>query len=174
MKTKLIILLVLFTACQHMQEKKTVTEPETNPLSGNWQFLDKYGNYNEVWFGDSIYHTVNRLLGSAYVVKYTIRNDSLHTETVYRGKKKVIRAGLGWIDPNHLVISTGNVSDTLLRMKDAAITLGNTDPARDSLAFYSAFYKRYEEFLVAKGILTEEEVRLFHDRGYIPEDVIKQ
>ena len=167
--------MVLIMACQPQGRNKSASgSGDKSPLSGNWQFLDKFGNYNEAFFTDSVYQTINRFVDRNLRVRYTIHGDTLRSVVPTADDKRVILARLAWIDSDHVVISTEFVSDTLSRMENPAITLQNTDPFRDSLKFFTAFNERYVEYLIGKGIVTEEEVRAFREQGEVPEDVKKQ
>jgi hypothetical protein len=108
------------------------------------------------------------------LVAYSIHGDTLHSVVPAANEKRVILARLAWIDSDHVVISTEFVSDTLSRMTNPAITLQNTDPFRDSLKFFTAFHERYVEYLIDKGIVTEDEVRAFRERKEVPEDIRRQ
>ncbi len=167
--------MALVMACQPQGRNKSASgSGDQSPLSGNWQFLDKFGNYNEAYFADSVYQTINRFVDRNLRVSYTIHGDTLRSVVPTADDKRVILARLAWIDNDHVVISTEFVSDTLSRMENPAITLQNTDPFRDSLKFFTAFNERYVEYLILKGIVTEEEVRAFRERGEVPVDVMRQ
>lgn len=174
MKKSWVVLILLLVACQQQGQKKEIAAENRNALKGEWQFLDKYGNYNEAYFGDSTYQTINRFVDRKVVVDYRVKGDTLRSVMDYRNEKRVILAGLRWIDSDHVVIFTEFVSDTLTRMEDAGISLKSTDPFTDSLSFFTAFNKRYDRYLVDKGIVSEDEIRAFRERQEVPVDVLKK
>lgn len=170
MKTKKIFLglLLIITACSGIQKKSV------NEIKGNWGFLDKYGNYNEAWFGDSTFKTVNRFLHKSPVILYTVKNDSLMTNAKTRTSELTPVAAIIWLSPDSMVIDANFVTDTLIRIKYGEHLLGNTDPVGDSVIFWPDFYDRYEDFLVEKGIITRKEAEEFRKNKVVPEDVLKQ
>jgi hypothetical protein len=171
MRYSWILFLLLFSACQQ-HTKKVKDTPPGSALQGNWQFLDSYGNYNEAWFGKTTYQTMNRFVDRTVLVNYEVRGDSLISSVETERGSQVIHAALEWLDRDRVVINTSVIRDTLIRMKDPAITLQDTDPFSDSAAFFSAFNRRYDDFLVSKGIVSREEIDAFRKRGEVPEDVL--
>lgn len=156
------------------QQPANQKEISTNPLQGNWNFLDKYGNYNEAYFGDSTYKTINKYFKEELAFKYFVKNDSLYSNLDKRKKGMSALAGLKFLSHDSVIISTEFVRDTLSRIKDYKLTLQNTNPFMDSVNFFQAFEKRYENLLISKGIITAEEAREFHEKQTIPQDVIKK
>jgi len=57
------------------------------------------------------------------------------------------------------------------RVKVGDYLLGSIDPKIDSLNFSTAFNNRNDNYLVKRGILTQEEVEAFRKSQTIPEDV---
>ncbi len=169
-----MIVLVMLAACQQRTKKAGENRPPVNTLQGNWQFLDRYGNYNEAWFGEKTYQTFNRFVDRKVEVDYEVRGDSLVSSVETARGSQVIRAYLEWLDRDRVVIRAEFVSDTLIRLKDSATTLQDTDPFADSAAFHSAFNRRYDDFLVSKGIVSREEIDAFRQRGEVPEDVLEK
>lgn len=159
----LILLMAFIFGCN--------TAPEKQLLKGNWAFLDMYGNYNEAYFDDSTYFTFNRIYGIMPGFDYTVQNDTFFS-TIKSTEGIVPIAVLKWIGTKTVVMVTDVINDTLERIIDPKIHLGNTDPLKDSIKFREAFQKRYENFLVNKGILTREEIELFKKDSIIPEDVL--
>ena len=172
--TWLFLLIVLLGACQQKSPKIEEKKEKAPTLAGHWQFLDKYGNYNEAYFADTLYQTMNRFVDRNVLVKYYVEDDTLHSVMEMRGGDRVILAGLEWLDRDHVVIATEFVSDTLVRMKNPDISLQNTDPFTDSVTFFNAFYTRYENFLVEKGIITPEEAKAFREQREVPGDVLRK
>ena len=169
-----MMLLLSLLACKQ-QASQTGNKPApSNPLMGNWQFLDRYGNYNEAWFGDSTYQTMNRFVDRKVLVDYEVRGDSLVSSVETERGSRVILAALQWLDRDRVVITTSFVSDTLTRMADGGATLQNTDPFTDSVAFFTDFTRRYDDFLVSRGIVSREEIEAFRRKGEVPEDVLEQ
>lgn len=169
--------MVLFAgliACNTQVKTDEESGLQGNHLAGNWQFLDKYGNYNEAFFTDSTYRTINAYVNKEQALSYLLRNDSLFANLDKRKKGMQPLAGIQWIDDDQVVITTEFVRDTLTRMVGVEITLETTSPFRDSLKFYTAFYQRYEAFLVNKGILSPKEVKAFRERQEVPEDVLNK
>lgn len=167
-KIKLLILIVVLGCSQQ-------AEPDKNsPLYGDWQFLDKFGNYNEAFFSDTAYQTINRYVNKDLTFRYEVRNDSLYSAG-RKGKEGLSPvAEVKCLGPDKVVLHAALASDTLFRIKDEKATISSTDPFVDSLTYFTAFYKRYDKFLVFKGILTEEEVKKFREKGNVPEDVLEK
>lgn len=158
---KLLIALILLTGCttNNRQEKQTVR--------GNWAFLDKAGNYNEAWFDTDDYVTYNRFGGLMPAFRYVVKNDSLYSTFGKTDNLKPV-AKLIWINDDKFVIFNASTSDTLERIKTGEMLLGNTDVKADSIGFRNAFEKRYEDFLVEKGILSRKEIEEFKKSKKIP------
>lgn len=171
MNWKWIFIALVMTGCTPKEKAGEIKGPGLNTLAGNWHFLDKSGNYNEAWFTDTTYRTINRFANGGEVLQYDIKNDSFYADPgrIKYGLRPI--AGIQWIDHDRVVLFTEFVRDTLARMDDTGSTLQNTDPAVDSLRFYTDFYRRYASFLISKGILTEEEVRAFRGSGELPADI---
>jgi len=164
------LLLILIIACN----PKTVNEEtKDNTIAGNWAFLDAHGNYCEAFFGDSTFITFNIAYGPTPYFYYTVKNDSLYSTVDKRKSGKAKIAALSWFNPDKVIIITEFSRDTLDRIKDAKNTLQHIDLAKDSLKFLNAVKTRYEDFLVAKGILTREEIEQFKKDSIVPEDVIE-
>jgi hypothetical protein len=169
-KSKLLIILFLFAGLSGC-ERKGESKPKS-PLNGNWAFLDIRGNYNEVFFTDSTYITYNMVYGLSPVFMYYIKNDSLYSNIDKRKKGLNRIAKIRLISPDSIILTTEFSRDTLGRMVGEAITLEYTNPKQDSVLFRQEIYKRYEAFLLEKGILKPEEVEAFKKENIIPEDVI--
>ena len=92
--------------------------------------------------------------------KYVAKNDSLYSTF---GKTKDLKpvAKLIWLNMDKFVIFNESTRDTLERIQTDIITLQNTDVKADSIEFRNAFEKRYEDFLVGKGILSRKEIEEF-------------
>lgn len=170
MKYLKIIVLLVCMGCH--PEKKG--EPDQSPLSGNWAFLDINGNYNEAFFTDSTYITYNMVYGLSPVFKYLIKNDSFYCNI---GKQQPGLHRIGMIkiiSPDSIIIETEFSRDTLGRLTGEKVTIENTDPKSDSVLFRKEIYRRYEQFLLAKGIIRPEEMEEFKKTSKIPEDLQKQ
>lgn len=164
------LLLILIIACN---PKAGNEDQKINTIVGNWSFLDSRGNYCESSFNDSTFISFNLAYGATPYFNYVVKNDSMYS-TIDKQKSGISKiAAFTWLSPDKVVISTQFSKDTLERLKEANITLGNTDPVEDSAIFYSAIKTRYEEFLVSKGIMTLEEIEQFKKDSIIPEDVKK-
>jgi phage portal protein BeeE len=170
MRNLLILLFVVVASCSF--ERKEEPKPK-GPLNGNWVFLDVRGNYNEAYFTDSTYITYNMVYGLSPVFMYFIKNDSLYSNIDKRKKGLHRIAKIKVITPDSIILTTEFSRDTIGRMGAEKITLSNTDPKKDSVLFRTEIYKRYEAFLLAKGIIKPEEVEAFKKEKKVPEDVIK-
>ena len=170
MKKLIYLFLVLIIACNPQTGFKN---KKTNTIVGNWAFLDGHGNYNEAIFGDSTYLTYNLVYGASPYCAYVIKNDSLYSNIDKRKPGLNRIAALTWKNPDKVVLVTEFSRDTLERIKDAKITLQDTDPVADSFIFLNAIKKRYEDFLISKGIMTLEEIEKFKIDSIVPEDVVK-
>jgi hypothetical protein len=166
---KFIIILLLFAAACSF-EKKTEQKP-TGPLVGNWAFLDVRGNYNEAFFTDTTYVTYNMAYGLSPVFRYFIKNDSLYSNIDKRKKGLNRIAGIKLISPDSIILTTEFSKDTIGRMAGEKITLETTNPKTDSVLFHEEIQKRYESFLLSKGILKKEELEMYKKDKIIPEDV---
>ena len=162
MKKLLIILFLLAGCTANIKQKKQTVE-------GNWAFLDKTGNYNEAWFDTDNYVTYNRFGGLMPSFKYAVKNDSLYSTFGKTGDLKPV-AKLIWIDDDKFVIFNESTRDTLERIEAGEMLLSNTDIKADSAGFRNAFEKRYEDFLVGKGILTRKEIEEFKKSKQIPKN----
>lgn len=170
MKKIFYLLLILLIACN----PKTVNEEtKDNTIAGNWAFLDARGNYCEAFFGDSTFITFNMAYGPTPYFYYTVKNDSLYSTVDKRKSSKAKIATLSWFNPDKVIIITELSRDTLDRIKDPKNTLQYIDLTKDSLEFFHAVKTRYEDFLVAKGILTRKEIEQFKKDRIVPEDVKK-
>ncbi len=170
MRKTVFVFLVFAIACSPPVKKKKAD----NKLKGDWAFLDKRGNYNEAFFGDSTFFTYNKINGKMPEFKYKVINDSLYSD-FEKSKKALNRiAGIKWISENRAILSTEFVHDTLEPISGPGFLLSNTDFKKDSAKFVKDHYQRYETFLIERGILTAEEVREFKEKGKVPEDLIKQ
>lgn len=158
------ILILVLVSCSS-EEKKS--------LQGDWQFLDKFGNYNEAFFGDSTYLSINRFVVKDNWYQYTIRNDSLYSTVNKRFTGLRAVAGLEWIGSDRVVLSSEFSRDTMIRIKNSPATISKAKPFSDSAIYFQAFFDRYERFLIFKGILSEEEVKRFREKGEVPEDVLE-
>jgi hypothetical protein len=165
----LTLILVICSCTQTKQEEKL------NPIAGNWQFLDMRGNYNEAFFNDTSYFTYNQVYGKAPDFVYELRgsNDSLFSNIDKRKKGMNFIAKLTWLHADTVIFKTEFTTDTLGRILDGNYLLGNTDLLADSTFFMNAYNQRYESFLIAKGILSAEEVKQFKEKNIVPEDVKK-
>lgn len=164
------LLLILIIACS----PETANEKEKiNDINGNWSFLDGHGNYNEAYFSDSTYITFNLKYGASPYYAYIVKNDSLYSD-IDRRKPGLNRiAEFTWLNSDKVILVTEFSRDTLDRIKNPSNTLQNTDPKKDSLVFFDALKKRYEDLLLLKGILTKEEIEQFKNDSLVPEDVIE-
>lgn len=170
MKIVPYLLLILMFACN----PKTIEEKDiSNNIYGNWSFLDGNGNYNEAFFDDSTYVTFNLKYGLSPAFNYVIVNDSLYSNVDKRKSGLNRIAKFSWLNNDKVVLVTEFSRDTLDRIIDSQSTLQNTDPTKDSIDFFDGLKKRYEYFLIAKGILTKEEVEQFKNDSIVPDDVIK-
>lgn len=171
MKKYLFALLIILIGCN---PQPSANEKEKNKLLGDWQFLDIRGNYVEALFEDSTYFIYNMSMGHSPKWNYFVKNDSMYTNIDQRRPGIHKTADINWIDNNKVIIITQFSRDTMDRIKDAVITLQNTDPKSDSAKFREAFNQRHEDYLLAKGILTPEEVKEFKETKIIPEDVLRK
>ena len=162
-----VFLAVLMISCGQVQEN----EEKVNPIEGNWAFLDMRGNYNEAYFGDSLYYTFNHSFGHAPEFKYELRGDSLYSNIDKRKTGLNFIANLTWLDQDTVIFKTEFTKDTLNRIFDAVVRLDNTNLESDSIQFMDAFNQRYEDFLIAKGILSTEEVKRFKEKQIVPDDI---
>jgi hypothetical protein len=162
-----ILLTLIIVSCQSPEPK------DQKNLQGYWAFLDRYGNYNEAYFDEHSYATINRFVSEPPRFRYTVKNDSLWTNNDRRKEGLNPIAALIWLDEDHVIINAEFVTDTLERIEKAGITLANTDPKGDSLKFWPAFFDRYERFLIGRGIITEEEAKAFREQQKIPEDLME-
>jgi hypothetical protein len=169
---KIHLIFIIFTfACNPVtiKENKTV-----NRLKGNWAFLDLRGNYNEAFFNDTSYITYNLIRGVSPEFRYFIKNDSLWSNIDKRKKGLNRIAKIQWLEENKVILITEFSRDTLEKLTDEKITLENINPGKDSVLFREAIHKRYENFLVSKGIITTGEIKEFKKKKTIPDDVIKK
>ncbi len=171
-KCQLIPVMIILTisACNPKQANKPLPE---NKVKGNWAFLDGRGNYNEAFFGDSSFITYNMAMGVAPEFRYFIKNDSLFTNTDKRKKGLNRIAKVEWLTHDKVIFITEFSRDTLDRLTDEPITLENTDPVKDSSVFKINITRRYEKFLMAKGIISPEEMEVFKKKGSVPKDVLE-
>jgi len=164
----ILIVTMIFASCNQQTAKKE------NTVKGNWAFLDKFGNYNEAWFGDSLYATYNKFMKRSPDFLYEVKNDSLYSTVDKRKKGMSPIAKITWLGNDRIVLNTEFVRDTLYPIDNDATTLGNSDPVKDSVLYRKAFEHRYEEFLIAKKIISREEIEHFHKSKKIPKDVKEQ
>jgi hypothetical protein len=170
MKKTVIVLLVFIIACSSPTEQKKAN----NKLKGDWAFLDKRGNYNEAFFGDSVFFTYNKINGKMPDFKYKVVNDSLYSN-FEKPKPALSRiAGIKWISENRVILSTEFVHDTLEPISESGFLLSNTNFKKDSAKFVKDHFNRYEAFLIKRGILSADEVRDFKEKGIVPEDLKKK
>jgi len=162
------LLMVAFLQCSQVAKEKPFD------LQGLWCFLDTYGNYNEAFFDGTTYKTMNRFVPESPAFNYRVQNDTLLSDVDKRKSGMNPIAVLEWIEQDRVVFIGEFVSDTLYRLKDASIHLGNSEPIKDSANFWPAFYSRYESFLISRGIITEEDALQFRESGKIPEDVLEE
>jgi hypothetical protein len=167
-KLFMVLFLALFLQCTQIQKEKPID------LLGLWGFLDAYGNYNEAYFDSSTYKTMNRFVPEPPGFNYLVQNDTLFSDVDKRKPGMNPIAALKWIEHDQVVFIGEFVADTLYRLKDATIHLGNSDPIKDSANFWPAFYARYESFLIKRGIITEEDAKQFRESGEIPADVLEE
>ena len=170
MKNLLILLLIFMASCNF--ERQSISS--RSPLYGIWAFLDMRGNYNEAYFSDTTYITYNMVHGLSPVFKYVIKNDSLYSDINKRKPGLHRIAKISVITPDSIILVTEFSKDTIGRLKEEKITLENTDPKKDSVLFRSEIYRRYEAFLLAKGIIKQQEMEEFKKFNKIPEDVKKE
>jgi hypothetical protein len=170
MKNVLIVLLLITASCGF--ERKDESKLKSR-LNGNWAFLDIRGNYNEAFFTDSTYVTYNMVYGLSPVFKYFIKNDSLYSN-INKHKPGLYRiAKINIITPDSIILVTEFSRDTIGRMTREKITLENTNPRQDSVLFRQEIFRRYETFLLAKGIIDRKEMEDFKKNKKVPEDVLK-
>lgn len=152
----IVLSILLFNNCQIDSED----EPVENQIKGNWAFLNVAGHYNEAYFGDSTYMTYNQVYGALPELRYELKSDSLWSEFNRGDILDSIRpiAKIEWLDINHMVIVMKNVRDTLQRVTGEGITLEQYSKSTKG-QFMKDFMTRYEEFLLERGILTEEEIQ---------------
>ena len=162
-----LIVLMLLLGCSEMENKNN---DDKNPLQGDWCFLDKYGNYNEAFFGDSTYRIYNKYVGAADWFKYDVRNDSLYSSVDRRRKGLSRIAKLIWEKDDEVIFMTEFTTDTLYKIKAERSLLSNCEPGEDT-TFVRHFFDRYEQFLIAKGIITEEESVDFRKNQKVPKDI---
>ena len=166
----LYLLLLLIVACNPQTSTEETSE---NKINGNWSFLDGRGNYNEAFFDDSTYLTYNLVYGLSEPYRYFVKNDSLYSNIDKRKPGLNRIAMFTWISEDKVVLVTEFSRDTLDRIMNPEITLQNTDPTIDTVNFINALKVRYENFLVTKGILTQEEIDQYKNDSIVPEDVIE-
>jgi hypothetical protein len=169
---RIVLIFIFLVAVSCNTQRKEESKPKS-PLYGNWAFLDIRGNYNEAFFTDSTYITYNMVHGLSPVFNYYIKNDSLYSNIDKRKKGLNRIAKIKIISADSILLTTEFSRDTIGRMTGANVTLENTSPKKDSVLFRMEIYKRYEAFLLAKGIIKPEEVEVFKKENKIPEDVIK-
>lgn len=162
------LLLIIIIACNPQTRDKNEA---ANNICGNWSFLDGQGNYNEAYFSDSTYITFNLKYGASPYFSYIIKNDSLYSNIDKRKTGLNRIAEFTWLNVDKVILVTEFSRDTLDRIRNAEVTLQNTDLTFDSLLFGDAIKKRYEDFLVTKGVLTKEEIEQFNNDSIIPQDV---
>ncbi|MCD4730347.1 MAG: hypothetical protein K8R74_07095 [Bacteroidales bacterium] len=170
MQNFIYLFLIFIIACspQTGNDNKSI-----NSITGNWAFLDAHGNYNEAFFSDTTYITLNMVYGASPYYSYIIKNDSLYSNIDKRRPGLNRIAEFTWLNPDKVILVSEFSRDTLDRIKDVKITLQNTDPVTDSLIFSDALKKRYENFLISKGIMSREEIEQFKNDSIVPEDVMK-
>lgn len=173
MKYVYILLVFGLISCNNSSHKPEEKIVNAEPLMGTWQYLDKYGNYNEVYFGKDAYQTFNRFVDRKITFPYKVMNDSLYSTADRKRAGMSAVAAIEWISNESVILYTSLFRDTLYRLEGAKKTLADTDPFSDSLQFYPAFFERYEKFLIQRGIITETEVMQFREEGKVPEDVDK-
>lgn len=160
--------LVFILACSSTKENKNVI----NELKGEWAFIDKYGTYVEAFFTDSIFYTYNMVNGKMPDLNYNVKNDSLYSSLRKHEKMGAI-AGLQWLANDKIVLSTKFVNDTLERISVDYEKIDTTGILLSSGSYFEAYKKRYEAFLIRKGILIPEEIKAFKEKGEVP-DYLKQ
>lgn len=165
------LIMALLIACNPKQPGK---ETSANKIKGDWAFLDGRGNYNEAFFSDSSFRTFNMVFGAAPEFKYFIRNDSLYTNNDKRKQGLNRIAKVEWLTQDKVIFTTEFSRDTLDRLRDETITLENTDPVKDSSVFKINITRRYEKFLMTKGIISLEEMEAFRKEGSVPKDVLEK
>ncbi|MBN3034230.1 MAG: hypothetical protein JW861_01475 [Bacteroidales bacterium] len=173
MKYIISLLLIMILAGCHRQDNASGVD-QVNPLAGDWAFLDKSGTYIEACFHDSTYLTYNRVQGMMPEYRYRLAGDSLQSDIDRRRNGLYPIAKVEWLGDGKVILITEFTRDTLERIPHPDIVLSNTDPVRDSLRFAGAFNVRYENFLIAKGILTSGEIEAWKSRGEMPDDVREQ
>jgi len=169
MKKILISILFIAVVSCNFERKE---EPKS-PLSGNWAFLDVRGNYNEAFFDDSTYITYNMVHGLSPEFRYFVKNDSLYSNIGKRKKALQRIAKIRILTSDSIILTTEFSRDTLGRMGGETVTLENTSPQKDSVLFRQQINRRYEAFLLSKGIIKPEEVEEFKKYNKVPEDVLK-
>ena len=163
----MVLFLALILQCTHNPKEKPFELP------GLWGFLDAYGNYNEAYFDSASYKTMNRFVPEPPMFNYLVQNDTLFSDVDKRKSGMNPIAALKWIERDRVVFIGEFVSDTLYRLKDASIHLGNSNPIKDSASFWPAYYSRYESFLISRGIITLEDANQFRESGEIPDEVLE-
>lgn len=162
--------LIFFTLLLGCHEIDIKNESEKNPLQGDWCFLDKYGNYNEAFFGDTTYRIYNRYVGAADWFIYDVRNDSLYSSVDRRRKGLSPIAKLIWKNNAEVIFITEFTRDTLYKLSAEGLLLSNCEPSMDTV-FANHFFDRYEKFLISKGIITKEESEEFRKNQKVPKDI---
>jgi hypothetical protein len=162
------LLMVAFLQCSQVAKERP------GDLQGLWCFLDGYGNYNEAYFDATRYKTLNRFIQAPLLFNYMVQNDTLFSDADRRKSGMKPIAIIHWLDRDRVVFKGEFVSDTLYRLPDVSIHPGNSDPVKDSLMFWPAFYNRYESFLIERGIITAEDALQFRESGKIPDEVLEE
>jgi hypothetical protein len=163
-----VMILLALIACSPKQGGKPLPE---NKMKGNWAFLDGNGNYNEAFFADSTFRTYNIKMGAAPVFGYAVRGDSLFTDNDKRRPGLHRIALVEWLNLDKVIFTTEFTKDTLERILGDIVTLETTDPDKDSVLFKTHITIRYENYLIAKGIITAEELEAYKKNKIIPKDI---
>ncbi|GAB4322076.1 MAG: hypothetical protein Kow00127_14670 [Bacteroidales bacterium] len=162
------IILFLLVSCSSPDKSNESKSPE---IFGDWAFLDRYGNYNEAQFKRDTFLIINRFVRQPRKVRYSLHGDSLWVAPGNSSDSLKPAARLSWIDHTHFVITDPFTSDTFERIREQDYTLSKIDPLADSMLYWPAFYKRYENFLIDRGIITSDEAEMFRKQHQIPEDI---
>ena len=151
-----ILLLVLPFSCRQKQSG------QHSLLHGDWQFISYKGEYNEVYFSDSTYHSYNLRNKFFPPFHYTLTGDTLWTDAFAKtsGKPMKAVATVQQLKDNLIVITTPFSKDTLHKIAKGKPLISHTVSSGDTTGFHAAFRERYNNFLIQLGIIDEKEANL--------------
>ncbi|MCF8405697.1 MAG: hypothetical protein K9H58_17255 [Bacteroidales bacterium] len=165
------LFLFAFIGCNNSNPKVDNKEEKTNDLIGDWGYLDNQGIYIETQFNDTTFRVYNRYGGCSPWFYYTAKKDNFYSSMEADRVTEPPLASIEWLSSDEVILISKSARDTLIRITDGGILLSNTDPIADSAKFARAFNQRYEELLLRKGIITEQELNTFKKDNIMPEDV---